>query len=246
MEEHFKRLANEKGIKIDMDKINDPNFDPFRDKKNEEQRKINEAIRYRDKRIRDEVFKDIPERYKGKSMQWLMDNYEGDEFYKAWVKCVKCINDIDTIDKGLYLQGDTGLGKTSLLAVMAQVLYDYKKKSIYYATEEIFKDKMVATQKDGSTKTADDVIKEIARNEIVLVDEWGQNESSFMIRQLKNLLDELNNRGHLLFVTSNYTYPELINKYKAKNPDDKKYQQLIDRLLEATEFHEIKGKSFRI
>lgn len=235
LEDEFKKIEENK------DTVNDL----MNKKKNEEQRKIKEAEDNRQKAKRKKAFENIPKKFEGVTMQNLKDEYEGKEFYQALNVFVKAVYDIDELDKGIYLYGNTGTGKTSLLSVLAQVLYDKKGKSISYMTEEEFKNSLQETYKDYSNKTDVEVIKDIAKHEIVLIDELGQNNSKWFLQNFKILLDEIQNKKHLIFTTSNYSLEKLAGRYMEKNPTDELCKQVVDRLIGMTTPLEIKGESRR-
>ena len=233
LEEEFNKL-DESEINKELER---------RERKNQEE--VNKAIEIKKLKEQEKILKYIPNQYKGLSMNWLKDNYKGVEFQRALGECVRAVQNIDKLKKGLYIYGDTGIGKTSLLSTMAQALYMHKNKTISYMTEDDFINKIKQTYNKGATKTEMEVIQDIAKNEVVFIDEWGQNESQWAIKYLKILLDEIESKKHHVFITSNYDYMELANKYIKANPEDKKATQLLDRLSGSTELLEIKDKSHR-
>lgn len=252
MDRILKDLSNKQGggfnLQDEIKKVED-NKDQISElvnkRKQEEEKQINKAKENRKKAKRRKAFKNIPKKFEGVTMQNLKDEYEGKEFHQALNIFVKEVYDIDEIDKGIYLYGNTGTGKTSLLSVLAQVLYDKKGKSISYMTEEDFKNKLQETYKDYSNKTDVEVIKDIAKHEIVLIDELGQNNSKWFLQNFKILLDEIQNKKHLIFITSNYSLEKLAYRYMEKNPTDELCKQVVDRLIGMTTPLEIKGESRR-
>lgn len=250
MDNILKELSSKQGkifsLEDEINRLDEKAIEELRAKKEMEcQEEIKKTNSYRRLAKRNKAFKNIPKKFRGKTMQNLKDEYEGTEFHKALDVFVKSVYEIDNLKKGIYLYGNAGTGKTSILSVFGQVLYDKKGKTISYLTEEDLKNEIQETFKDHSNKTDIDLIKELAKNEIILIDELGQNCKERFLKDLKVFLDEIVNNEHLIFITSNYNYQALAERYRNENSDNKLCEQVVDRLVGMTNPLEIKGGSRR-
>lgn len=250
MEKILKDLSRKQGERFNLEdefkKLDEKSIERLRAKKEREcQEEIRKTSSYRRLAERNKAFENIPKKFKGKTMQNLKDEYKGAEFHKALDIFVKSVYEIDTLKKGIYLYGNAGTGKTSLLSVFGQVLYDKKGKTISYLTDEDLKNEIQRTFKDDSEKTDIEVVKAIAKNQIILLDELGQNCHEWYLKDLKVFLDEIADNERLLFVTSNYYYEQLAERYSKENTNPKLSEQVVDRLVGLTTPLEIKGGSRR-
>lgn len=250
MEKILKHLSNEQGkrfsLEDEINKLDEKEIEKLQAEKEKQcQNEIRKTSSYRRLAERNQAFKNIPKKFRGKTMQNLKDEYKGAEFHKAHNVFVKSVYEIDNLDKGVYLYGNAGTGKTSLLSVFGQVLYDKKGKTISYLTDEDLKNEIQRTFKDDSEKTDIEVVKAIAKNQIILLDELGQNCHEWYLKDLKVFLDEIADNERLLFVTSNYYYEQLAERYSKENTNPKLSEQVVDRLVGLTTPLEIKGGSRR-
>lgn len=250
MDKILKDLSSKQGkrfnLEEEIEKLNENKIKELKERKEKEiQREIQSTNSYKILAKRNKAFKNIPKKFRVKTMQNLKDEYEGTEFRKALDVFVKSVYEIDNLKKGIYLYGNAGTGKTSILSVFGQVLYDKKGKTISYLTEEDLKNEILETFKDYSNKTDIDLIKELAKTEIILIDELGQNCKEWFLKDLKVFLDEIVNNEHLLFITSNYNHQLLAERYKNETSNAKLCEQVVDRLVGMTNPLEIKGESRR-
>lgn len=231
-----------KNSNIDFSNIDYSKKTGLREKKERQlQEQIEEARQFNEKKKKRLMYSNIPRKFIGLKFSDLNINKDNEKIIKL---CHKAVENIDNLKKGFYLYGNCGVGKTTLIAIMAQLLGNHKGKEIYFASEEdILAEIRNAYNKDSDLQDTDIIIN-ICKNDIVFIDEIGQNTTEWSLRILKRIIDECIGRRKLMFITSNYTHSELI-KLWTKTTNEVLALQVVDRLQEITKIIKLDGESWR-
>lgn len=155
-----------------------------------------------------------------------------------WLKKFYDNYDITKTNKGLYLHGTFGSGKTFLLAALLNELKD-KKKADY---EIIYFPEMLRTLKDNFN-LLDSKVRYYSNVEILLIDDIGAEKVSDWGRDeiLGTILQSRMNNHLTTFFTSNLTIDEL-EKHLAITKDSQdivKARRIIERVKQLTEDMEL-------
>lgn len=186
----------------------------------------------------------IPDKYKGLTFDDLKAEKDNQEVTNL---TIERFNEIEKNPYGLYYYGQVGTGKTAQLSIIAQELQNKKGYKVYYTPESrILSDFKKTFNLKG--KSEYDVIDGIIKNhDVICIDEWGEEISSYFKTQMKILIDEIYNNNKILFCSSNYSFSDMIDRYnietKAKN--DATTRAIMDRMRSITTFVWLKGKSLR-
>lgn len=159
---------------------------------------------------------------------------------KNRVKVIKWINDFyhnyssSGINKGLYLHGTFGSGKTFLLAALLNELYE--KKGVNF--EIVYYPELLRTLKDNFT-LLDNKVKYLERVEILLLDDIGAEKVTDWSRDeiLGTILQSRMNNHMTTFFTSNLTLDELEKHLSiTKDKEDTlKACRILERIKQLTE-----------
>jgi DNA replication protein DnaC len=125
--------------------------------------------------------------------QWLHDMLTGD----------------DTNKRGLYLQGDVGVGKTSLAISALEHALQSEQPGLFISTVELFKRIRACYRKD-SPISEDDLLHAVTETPYVVIDDLGaEKPTDFVISELYYIVNHRLSSGHYTIITSNVTSQQL-------------------------------------
>lgn len=230
-------IAKQRNLTVQNDKLEEL--------KKQKQDELNSNIKHSiDNRYRYKLnlmYSKIPERDLNKKFSDLVQSEDNKQAIRS---AYRFAEEVELIDKGLYLYGGVGVGKTTILAITAQLIAEYKQKLIYFASEEDILTEIKNAYSKDSEVSDTDIIRAIAENDVIFIDELGQNGTDWALRNIKRILDECMNRSKLICFSSNYSPKELIARWGG-NSINKVPEQVVDRILEACQIERISGDSFR-
>lgn len=233
----------QRGIKID-----DEEYQKRRAEKEKElQDQINKACDQQSKKDMENAFANMPKDTRNLTLADIKDSWNPNEMYLV-NKAIDSAYNFKTTKKGLYMYSkQTGTGKTTLMASLARGIRNHYKASIFFASEDYILDKIKESWKRDSDFSEDKFIKDIARHDVIFIDELGQTTNSWSTKTLKKLLDEIINNGSKLYITSNYGLNDLAIRLisEQKDPDSQLVSQLMDRIRSLTEPLKFGNKSYR-
>ncbi len=236
----FKEIAKRNGL--DEFIYDENRADALRNQKEEElQQKINNAIKGREDKLNSLEYSNIPNRFRDMAFSDLIINEYNEQMIK---QCSHYVKNFDRYRKGMGFIGDMGVGKTTLMAIMGQQLIKNNKISVYFATEEAILDEVRRSYDDDSLDNPEDIIRRIGKYDVIMIDELGQTTTDWGIATLKRIIDTAINNNSRLFVTTNYTSVQLLERWN-ESSNNKTPNQVIDRMAEAMDFYKVKGESFR-
>lgn len=173
---------------------------------------------------------DTNDKKRNELIKWILS------FYKNY--------DISKVNKGLYLHGSFGSGKTFLLAALLNELHE--EKGVNY--ELIYFPELLRTLKDNFN-LLDSKVRYYSNVEILLIDDIGAEKVSDWGRDeiLGTILQNRMNNHLTTFFTSNLTLDEL-EKHLSMSKDSidiVKARRIIERIKQLTEDIEITTVNYR-
>lgn len=217
------------------------------EKENELKEKIRKACEYKANQETNKMFVNMPKDTRDLTLADIKNIWNPEEMYQV-NKAIDSAYNYKTTNKGLYMYSkQTGTGKTTLMASLARGIRNHYKVSIFFASEDYIFDKVKESWRDDSELSEDKLIKDIAKNDVIFIDELGQSTNTWSTKTLKKLLDEIINNGSKLYITSNYGLNDLAKRLisEQKDPDSQLVSQLIDRIRGLTEPLKFGDKSYR-
>jgi DNA replication protein DnaC len=146
--------------------------------------------------------------------------------------------------KGLFLEGQPGVGKTHLaVAILRQVVEQTSARGLFYDTRDLLR--VIRSTYDPSIRTTElDVLRPVMQADLLVLDDLGAEKTSEWVEETMNLIVNTRyNERKLTIFTSNY----------ADIPDDTDPNSLLfrighrmrSRLHEMCEFVKMDGADYR-
>ncbi len=161
---------------------------------------------------------------------------------KTIIKNVK--NDSPT--KGLYIYGAHGVGKTYLLAYLANELAKTKKKIIFI----YFPDLVRKIKSSISNNSLEAVIDELKEVDILIMDDFGAETCSSFVRDeiLGPILQDRMNNNLLTFMSSNLDDDDLIDHLSGNNDKSETIRatRIRSRMQALMDFEKLTGNNHRL
>lgn len=205
------------------------------------QREINEAYLNFSKKEGCLKYSGMPTKYREMEFTDLLTTEENGPMINHLSKYVK---NFKNMYKGIGLVGGMGVGKTTLIAITCKEIVKRYKASLYFADENTILNEIKRAINDNSLETPEDVVRNIANNDLVVIDEFGTTTNQWEISQIKKVMDLVINKNNKIFITSNYSSNELLKRWRDEN-NNKTPKQVLDRMYEAMDVYRLEGKSFR-
>lgn len=205
------------------------------------QREIDEAYLNFSKKEGGLKYSGMPIKYREMEFTDLLTTEENGPMINHLSKYVK---NFKNMYKGIGLVGGMGVGKTTLIAITCKEIVKRYKASLYFADENTILNEIKRAINDNSLETPEDVVRNIANNDLVVIDEFGTTTNQWEISQIKKVMDLVINKNNKIFITSNYSSNELLKRWKDEN-NNKTPKQVLDRTYEAMDVYRLEGKSFR-
>lgn len=193
-------------------------YKPCQYQKQYEENKISEESLVREAQMKDI---DLSDKKRIKLIKWC------DSFIKSY--------DPAKENKGLYLHGSFGSGKTFIISAM---LNELAKKR--FTTEIVFFPTLLRDLK-SDFDSLQDTINYLEKVDLLLIDDIGAEKVTEWSRDeiLGTILQERMTNHKVTFLTSNFNIEELENHLSCKGEDVIKARRIIERIKQLTEDMEL-------
>jgi DNA replication protein DnaC len=163
---------------------------------------------------------------------------------RAAVEARRIAEGFPVVDRGLFLEGQPGVGKTHLaVAVLKQIVQTTGARGLFYDTRDLLR--VIRSTYDPSIRTTElEVLRPVMTADLLVLDDLGAEKTSEWVEETMNLIvnTRYNERRITLF-TSNY--PDI--------PDDTEPNALVarighrmrSRLHEMCEFVQLDAADYR-
>jgi DNA replication protein DnaC len=121
-------------------------------------------------------------------------------------------------DRGVFLIGAPGIGKTHLAASTLKVLKARGLRVAFYKVTDML-GYLRSCFRDASTITEEEAIEELASIDVLFLDDFGvERTTDYAIDALYRVVDRRYRRELPIFATSNLSFAELKDKFDARIP----------------------------
>ena len=185
----------------------------------------------------------IPRRYQHCSLENFI-SYENEGLLKALANARRFVDAFPVVDKGLFLIGPPGIGKSHLaVAILRQCIVARGARGVFYDVRELLK--LIRSTYDPVVRTTEtEILRPVIKADLLVLDDIGAEKTSEWVEETLNLI--VNTRyseRRLTIFTSNYE-----EKEDASDPDSLQTRvgfRMHSRLYEMCEFLEYEGADYR-
>jgi DNA replication protein DnaC len=148
------------------------------------------------------------------------------------------------VSKGLFLEGQPGVGKTHLaVAVLKQIVQTTGARGLFYDTRDLLR--VIRSTYDASIRTTElEILRPVMTCDLLVLDDLGAEKTSEWVEETMNLIVNTRyNERRLTVFTSNY--PDIPDETEPNSLLFRIGHRMRSRLHEMCEFKELDGADYR-
>ena len=152
--------------------------------------------------------------------------------------------DFPAVTKGLFLEGQPGVGKTHLaVAVLKQIVQTTGARGLFYDTRDLLR--VIRSTYDASIRTTElEILRPVMTCDLLVLDDLGAEKTSEWVEETMNLIVNTRyNERRLTVFTSNY--PDIPDETEPNSLLFRIGHRMRSRLHEMCEFKELDGGDYR-
>ena len=184
----------------------------------------------------------IPRRYQHCDFANFRDYNES--LKRAKARAIKLAEAFPAADRGLFLEGSPGVGKTHLaVAVLRHVVAATSARALFYDTRDLLR--VIRSTYDPVVRTTEvEVLRPVMQADLLVLDDLGAEKTTEWVEETLNLI--VNTRyseRRITVFTSNY--PDIPDETEPESLLCRVGVRMRSRLHEMCEFLELRGADFR-
>jgi DNA replication protein DnaC len=185
----------------------------------------------------------IPRRYQHCSLE-NFQVYQNERLQNAVARARRFAEAFPVVDKGLFLIGPPGIGKSHLaVALLKEIITTRAARGLFYDVRELLK--VIRSTYNADVKATElDVLRPVMEAELLVLDDIGAEKTSEWVEETLNLIVNTRyNERRVTIFTSNYE-----EKEDRTDPDSLLSRvgfRMHSRLYEMCEFLEYDGADYR-
>jgi len=184
----------------------------------------------------------IPRRYQHCDFANFRDYSES--LKRAKARAIKLAEAFPAADRGLFLEGSPGVGKTHLaVAVLRHVVAATSARALFYDTRDLLR--VIRSTYDPVVRTTEvEVLRPVMQADLLVLDDLGAEKTTEWVEETLNLI--VNTRyseRRITVFTSNY--PDIPDETEPESLLCRVGVRMRSRLHEMCEFLELRGADFR-
>jgi len=184
----------------------------------------------------------IPRRYQHCDFANFRDYSES--LRRAKARAVKLADAFPAVDRGLFLEGPPGVGKTHLaVAVLRHVVAATSARALFYDTRDLLR--VIRSTYDPIVRTTEiEVLRPVMHADLLVLDDLGAEKTTEWVEETLNLIVNTRyNERRVTVFTSNY--PDIPDETDTNSLLCRIGFRMRSRLHEMCDFLELRGADYR-
>ncbi len=184
----------------------------------------------------------IPRRYRHCDFSNFRDYNES--LARAKARALKLADAFPVVERGLFLEGNPGVGKTHLaVAVLRHVVASTSARALFYDTRDLLR--VIRSTYDPVVRTTEiEVLRPVMEADLLVLDDLGAEKTSEWVEETLNLIVNTRyNERRITVFTSNH--PDIPDETDPNSLSCRVGIRMRSRLEEMCDFLDLRGADFR-